>query len=230
MATGAALILFALLVTARPKDDAHVLRGALLSAGVALAVLLSVLLRTANYGLDASLTPGGGWLGWGFGLLLGTALAQLDWSGKPHPQQAKSGLTLAVLGIFLILSLVFFAFSAPAVIARWTEGNYALIVIIVSLFAAGWGVFAFAYPGLLARLPKAWLVSWNLLFTLALTGTLLAHRVPFPATPEVRGGYGGRAERAATNPAGIDATTLSGHLPGRAYLFQAHPGCQPDAA
>ncbi len=181
---GAALILFVFLMTARLKDDVRARSGLWVSAGLALAVVLSVFLRTVNYSIDYSLTPGGGWLGWGLGLLLGYLLAQLEWKGEPNQKKTKSGPTPAVLGIFMVLALVYFAFSAPAVIARWTEGDYALIVIIVSLFSAGWGILAFSKPGFFDRLPKRWLVLWNVLFTLSLTGTILAHRVSFPATPE----------------------------------------------
>jgi endonuclease/exonuclease/phosphatase family metal-dependent hydrolase len=37
---------------------------------------------------------------------------------------------------------------------------------------------------MIERLSSRWLVVWNILFALALTGLLLAHRVPFPPTPE----------------------------------------------
>ena len=40
----------------------------------------------------------------------------------------------------MVLTLIYFAFSAPAVIARWTEGNYTLIVLAVSLLACAWVV------------------------------------------------------------------------------------------
>jgi endonuclease/exonuclease/phosphatase family metal-dependent hydrolase len=182
--TGAALILFTFLLNSRPKDGAQAQTGLDISTGLALAVVLSVFLRTVNYGLDYSLTPAGSWLGWGLGILLGYLLAQLDWSSTSNPKQTGSGLTPAVLGIFLVLSLVYFAFSAPAVIARWTEGNYVFIVSAVSLLAAGWGVITVTQPGMIKRLSSRWLVVWNILFALALTGLLLAHRVPFPPTPE----------------------------------------------
>jgi endonuclease/exonuclease/phosphatase family metal-dependent hydrolase len=182
--TGAALILFVLLMKARPKEDVSNRSGLWISTGLALAIVLSVFLRTVNYSLDYSLTPGGGWLGWGLCLLLGYLLTQLDWNSTPTSRQAKSKPTLAVLGIFMALALVYFAFSAPAVIARWTEGDYALIVIIVSLLSVGWGILAFSKPSFFDRLPQRWLVTWNVLFTLSLTGTILAHRVSFPATPE----------------------------------------------
>ena len=180
--TGAALILFPFLMTARSKGTAPIRIGWWTSAGLGLGIVLSVFLRTVNYSLDFSLTPAGGWVGWGLGLLCGYLLTGLEWSPEPTAQRSKSGITLAGLGIFLLLALVHFAFSAPAVIARWTEGNYALIVITVSLFSAGWAVLVFGNPRMLKSLSKRWLLFWNLLFTLSLTGTLLANRVPFPRT------------------------------------------------
>ena len=48
------------------------------SAGLALAVSLSVLLRTVYFGLDYSLTVAGGWSGILLGLLLAGVLTQLD--------------------------------------------------------------------------------------------------------------------------------------------------------
>ena len=63
--TGAALILFAFLLTSRPKNDSDARLGLWISAGLALAVLISTFLRTMNYGLDYSLTLAGSWLGWG---------------------------------------------------------------------------------------------------------------------------------------------------------------------
>jgi endonuclease/exonuclease/phosphatase family metal-dependent hydrolase len=182
--TGAALLLFALLVTAKPKGETRPRAGLWISAGLAVAVCISVLLRTLNYSIDYSLTPSGGWVGWGLGVLLGLLMLQLDWTREPSPRQKTRGLAGALLGVFLVLTLVYFVFSAPAVLARWTEGNYALIVSAVSLLAAGWAWLAIGRPPLLERLSPTGLVLWNLLFTFSLVGTILAHRVPFPQTPE----------------------------------------------
>jgi endonuclease/exonuclease/phosphatase family metal-dependent hydrolase len=182
--TGAALILFPLLVVAKPKGESRLQTGLWISAGLALAVALSILLRTLNFSIDYSLTPAGSWAGWGLGALFGFLLTQLDWMQESAPQKKNYGLTGALLGIFLILTLVYFVFSAPAVIARWTEGNYAFIVITVSLLAVSWAWLSFVQPRLLERLTQTGLVLWNLLFTLCLVGTILVHRVPFPPTPD----------------------------------------------
>jgi len=181
---GAALILFALLAAARPRGEFKSQTGLWVSGGLALSVSLSALLRTLNYSIDYSLTLAGGWAGWILGALLGLLITQMDWTGEPSPQNKEGGLSGAVVGIFLVLTLVYFAFSAPAVIVRWTEGNYASIVLTVSLLAAGWAWLSLSQPQLSERITPLGLVLWNLAFTLSLTGTILTHRVAFPQTPD----------------------------------------------
>jgi endonuclease/exonuclease/phosphatase family metal-dependent hydrolase len=188
LATGAALCLFFLVLAEKPKGETHSRVGLWGSAGLALAVGLSALLRTVSLGLDYSLTPAGGWVGWGLGLALGGLLTQLDRESKPAVQPGGGSVTAPILGpivgIYLSVTLVYFAFSAPAVIARWTEGNYTYIVAAISLLSTGWVLLALSRPHWIERINTRLLVFWNLLFTICLTGTLLAHRVPFPPTPE----------------------------------------------
>lgn len=176
--TGAALLLFPALVASRKKEDSKSYTG------LALAVGLSVLLRTLNYSLDYSLTPAGSWVGWGLGLIFAWALTQLDLEGITSAGARNEGVTPAVIGIFLIIALAWFAFSAPAVIARWTEGNYVWIVLAVGLLSLGMVFLVLWNPGLPDRLPRRWLLIWNLTFTFSLTATILAHRVAFPLTPD----------------------------------------------
>lgn len=183
LATGASLSIFFILLTLKPRGESHSQAGLWGSAGLALAVGFSVLLRTLDFGLDYSLTVPGGWAGWAFGLSLGWMLAHLDLETSPASGEKPVGETPAILGFFLVLTLVWFAFSAPSVIARWTEGSYPLIVIIVSLLALGWVLVTLLRPHFLDRVSRPLLVVWNLAFTLCLTVTILVHGVPFPATP-----------------------------------------------
>jgi endonuclease/exonuclease/phosphatase family metal-dependent hydrolase len=181
----AVLSLFFLLLWAKPKGETNSSMGLWGSAGLALAICISVLLRTLDYGLDYSLIPAGGWVGWGLGLSLGWLLTQLDIeSQEAKTEKKQENVAFAVLGIFLVLTLVWFSFSAPAVIARWTEGNYTLIVMAISLFAVGWVLLALIRPQWFDRISPRGLLLWNLLFALCLTATILAHRVPFPPTPD----------------------------------------------
>jgi endonuclease/exonuclease/phosphatase family metal-dependent hydrolase len=182
--TGSALLLFPFLATARPKGESQTQSGIAGSAGLALAVGVSVLLRTLNYSLDLSVTPAGGWIGWGLGLLLGRCLTQLDWDDQPALQRSKPKVGSVILGIYLVLALTYFAFSAPAVIARWTQGNYVLIVLAVSLLSVGWVFLTLSNPGLFERISHRVLLLWNLVFTLSLTWTILAQRIAFPLSPD----------------------------------------------
>jgi endonuclease/exonuclease/phosphatase family metal-dependent hydrolase len=176
IATAASLSLFFLLISTKPAV------GRWAPAGLALAVGLSTLLRTVGHGIEISLTPAGGWIGLVLGFLLGCCLALSDLKPEPAAQQTGGKRTIPIWGIYLILTLVYFSVSAPAVIARWTEGNYTLIVGAISLFSLGWAWLSTSRPGLLERVSPRLLILWNLLFTASLTLTLLAQRVSFPPT------------------------------------------------
>ena len=184
ISTGTALMLFPFLMTAKAKDDSSCCPSLWISAGLALAVGFFAFLRTINYGLDYSLLPEGGWAGWGLGAALGFLLTTLDWKISDRAQTNSRPLTLAVTGIFMVVALAWFAFSAPSVIARWTEGDYRLIVIAVSLLALTWVGLSLGKPRWIENISPTWLLIWNLLFTLSLMMTILAHRVPFPLTPD----------------------------------------------
>lgn len=183
LGVGATLLLLPLILTARPRGEPGSRSGLEASAGLALAIGLSITLRTLNYTLDYSLTPGGGWLGWVLGLILGWLFLRLDWQWDSSDSAPGSPSTLNIIGIFLALTLAYFAFSAPAVIARWTGGSYTLIILLTSLLSLGWAALVLYRPGLLADISRRTLLAWNLLFALALVATIQAHRVPYPPTP-----------------------------------------------
>ncbi|MEJ2750184.1 MAG: hypothetical protein P8183_20095, partial [Anaerolineae bacterium] len=108
--TFAVLSLIFLLLRAKPKGETRSNIGLWGSAGLALAVGLSVLLRTVDYGIEYSLTTAGVWVGWGLGLVLGWLLRQLE-LGNEVVQVEEMGhgrVTPAILGLFLVLTLVWF--------------------------------------------------------------------------------------------------------------------------
>ncbi len=182
IATAAVISLFLLMLPAQPRGTTHSRTGLWASAGLALAVGLSVLLRTVYFGLDYSLSPAGGWSGILLGLLLGAALTQMEPVSLPQEDREVGGVTTALLGLFLVLTLVYFAFSAPSVISRWTGANYTCIVLAVSLLAAGWILLALLRSQVIQNINRRLLLAANLAFTLCLTGTILVHGVPFPPT------------------------------------------------
>jgi endonuclease/exonuclease/phosphatase family metal-dependent hydrolase len=178
IATGASLSLLFLLLSSIPQV------GRWGGAGLALSVGLSTLLRTTGEGIEYSLTPLGGWVGWVLCILLVGLLLLSKVGSEPVSKQAGGRKTLPILGIYLILVLVHFSFSAPAVIARWTEGNYTLIVCAVSLFSLGFAWLLARVPQMAHLLGTRPLVLLNLLFTIGLTLTLRLHQVLFPLTPD----------------------------------------------
>jgi endonuclease/exonuclease/phosphatase family metal-dependent hydrolase len=181
---GAALSLLPFLLTARGKGHPGSSASSWASSGLALAIGLSVLLRTLGFGLDYSLVPEGGWVGWALAGVLGFLLTLLDWQVQDSTRTRSGPVALDVFGILLIIGLAWFAFSAPSVISRWTEGGFRLITMGVSLLSVVWVGVALVRPRWLNRVPSAGLLAWNLAFTLSLLLTILAHRVPFPQAPD----------------------------------------------
>lgn len=187
--TASALILLPILLAEllgedlRQKESA-VIRGLLAAQALAMATAISILLRTFSFTLDASLTPQYGVIGWLLGILLGGALTRLSPTEKAPRVEKPTGVFTASLGMMSLLGLVYFAFSSPGVIARWTGGNYALIVGGVSLITLGWLVLSLRYPARAGQVRRGFLFVWNLLFTISLVGTILVHTVQFPITPD----------------------------------------------
>jgi len=182
--TGAALMLFPFLITAKTKEDSSDYPSLGISAGLALAIGFSAFLRTVNYGLDYSLHSEGSWIGWVLGIALGYLLTSLDWNtADKTPTKTRPG-KLALIGIFLVIGLAWFSFSAPSVIARWTQADYRWIVLAVSLQTLAWVGLSLGKPEWMEKISPTILLIWNFLFTASLLMTILAHRVPFPQTPD----------------------------------------------
>ncbi|MCX8063086.1 MAG: endonuclease/exonuclease/phosphatase family protein [Anaerolineales bacterium] len=182
LASAAALFLFPLLINT--QSDGERPTGQAFSLGLALAVGASILLRTLGYGIDYSLQTEGGWLGWVLGLGLGYALRRVAFlATKEKPASAREAL-LPLLGVWMVFALVYFAFSAPSVLARWAESDYRMTVFLISLLCLIWVGGLILRPTWIEDLSPTLVLIWNLLFTLALTTTLLVNRVAFPPSPD----------------------------------------------
>ena len=180
---GAALLLLPILIASLKKDGKNLLLAP--AQGLALAVSLSILLRSMNASIDYSLTADGGWIGWMLGVILAYLLAQL--LRQPISESAPSGekVTSSLVGCMAIITLMYFAFASPAVIVRWTQADYFLTITATAFFTLLWLWLSLRAPERISRINPGLLITWNLLFTLALTATILAHTVQFPANPSV---------------------------------------------
>jgi len=186
--TGAAFILLPIMLASSPDLGEGEERRAP-AQGLALAVGLSVLFRTLNYTVDISMTRGYEWIGWILAAPLCCLLPQFVSGAKKERDGEHKGIVTAAIGTatsgtVTILGLVYFAFSSPGVIARWTEGNYQFIVITVSFMSLLWLVLSLWKPALLGGLKSQIVNVWNILFLLSLCGTILAHTVRFPSSPD----------------------------------------------
>ncbi len=86
------------------------------------------------------------------------------------------------LGLAATIVLVYFAFSSPTVMARWTRSSYLLILILLVLTLGGSIWVASSQTMVIAKLSTVTLLIWNALFVLSLTLILLAYQVRFPLT------------------------------------------------
>jgi len=189
LGSGLFLIFFGLVISRLGRKADHHSAGAV-ALGLAFAVLLSMLLRALFSGNDISEFGSFRALSWLFAAI-GYALLAF-WTQTVEPS-AKSTANSQPTGFWRTtalwiaftsnLILLYFAFTSPTVIARWTGENY---IYIAALAAAALVLFIVQRAaGLFSRwlLKPAVVMTWNGLFVLSLTYTLLSHQIFFPAHP-----------------------------------------------
>lgn len=170
----------------RQKKESQVLP---FTAGLTGGLLLYMLFRVWNSGVDPFIQYS--WRTIGVILAAVSAFLLLGWLDKLVEPQAKSrrtskgpflrlaGLTL---GMISALTLLYFAFESPNVLARWTGASYLGIVALVAL------AFGLLTTLLLLKriinVPKIWLFLLNFVFAAALLLAILPHQLTFPTSPE----------------------------------------------
>lgn len=165
--------------------------GRLMATSLVLAVSASVLFRTLGSTMDLT---NEGWfraiavvIAVGVGTLLPRAIQgeipDTEQSEKESPK-ASWGKTIALnFGISAVFLLLYFAFSSPAVITRWAEADYLLILSLaaISLAAFVW-LLALVKRDSFPILPVvATIISAG--FVLALTLTLDINQTVLPSEP-----------------------------------------------
>lgn len=181
LAAAAALLLFPLLLITRIQDARPA--GRSLSLGFSLAVGISVCLRTLGYGIDYSLQPQGGWLGWILGLGLGIALQDVQFAQPEGKTSSARQSLVSLLGIWMAFTLLYFAFSAPSVLSRWVDSDYRMTVFLISLLCFIWLGILMIRPTWIRAFSARLVLLCNPLFTIALTATLFMNRPSFPPSP-----------------------------------------------
>jgi len=186
--TALSLGLFPFLLNTREIEGKSGSQGFSASLGLALTLIISIMLRSLNSGIDYSLTMKGSWVGWVMGLILGISMISLERTriGIEQSPESDNGkippVTSSLFGIFMILSLIYFIFSDPGVLARWTEGNYKAIVILVDIFSVGWFISRMLFRSIYERISRRFIIGWNILFSVSLLAMIFVNQIGFPET------------------------------------------------
>ena len=169
--------------------------GLFLTAGLAGSVGLSIMLRSLNSSVDLSLDGVNIWVGWLLAAIAALLLAILlpvkptvEASSEPaNPAEQPAGSRGRVVGLCLglvgVLLAFYYAFTSPAVIARWVEGNYLWIILIAGGSLSLFGILFVWRPARFTGISPLVLLAYNLLFLISLLLTISPHQLSFPVNP-----------------------------------------------
>lgn len=182
---GLLLIMFPVLLAHTRRDG--VFNGLTIGAGVTSALAISILLRTLGAGSDISLLfP---WIGWlTSGLLVGVIIvllptsvpARLDVEPERPGFLRVTALSIGFMGALLVL---YFAFTSPTVLARWSGTDYRLILLTLGIALCVY--FALLTNGRILRLSGKLLIFWNAMFLISGTAAILINQTAFPTESSV---------------------------------------------
>ncbi|MHA1112292.1 MAG: endonuclease/exonuclease/phosphatase family protein [Promethearchaeota archaeon] len=202
LGVGCFMMLFPTLLSLRKtQNKPH--SGLNLGISMVIAVCVSILFRILNSSIDISTFSWFQAIGWVLGgieiLLLLDALqyikiftrkqapeaeGEVSPEEKPpdtHSSKKRGKVFGATIGFSSVFVLIYFVFSSPTMLTRWTEANFLLITIFMIIVFCATVVILIIKPGLIAHI-KSWIIwVWNGLFTLSLVGTILINQVIFPS-------------------------------------------------
>ena len=182
----ACLMLFLPSLLKNLGDQDRITTGFTLTAGLAVGLSLAFLFRALGSGLDITVDGGLRWLGPLLAVIAGIILPGVLPKPTIHPlpddKPAKlgkiTGLSIGIISVFIVL---FYTFTNPGVIGRWTAANY--LAVFAGVIAA-LVIFALLFTSsrvFLAALNRTVVLIWNDLFVLMLVLTILPYQVHFPS-------------------------------------------------
>jgi len=190
---GCFMIFFPIYLHKKTKGNCES-NGILLGSGLGLGLLLSILLRTLGSSIDISTYSWFMWIGWILAIFAGLTiihLANSEQSSTSSNDITKSNFNPAskwkiiglTLGMISVITLIYFVFSSPTVIARWTEVNYILILTVLVLVNSAFIILVISNPEIIGKLKSNIVTIWNITFIMALILTILGNTVIFAFVP-----------------------------------------------
>lgn len=156
--------------------------------GFTLGVLASVTLRALGSTMDVSMTGITQSIGWILGIMAvvllyrNFAYIKRDKSNQlSTTHKSRPGSSIAIMSS---ITLIYFIFSSPGVISRWTEADYNSILIVYTAVLTLTVIIFSMNNSIFTRVKKGILTIWNAVFFISLLLTILLNTIPFPATHE----------------------------------------------
>lgn len=156
--------------------------------GFTLSILASVTLRTIGSTIDISMTGITQSIGWILSviavILLYKNFAYIKKNNSDaliKTMKSRSGSAFAIMSS---ITLIYFVFSSPGVISRWTGAGYNSIIIVYTAVLTLTAVIFSMRNSIFLRIKKGFLTIWNAVFFASLLLTILLNTIPFPQTHE----------------------------------------------
>ncbi len=180
--TASFLIFLPAFLAVQSRESAG-MRGLLIGLGALFAVALSTLFRALNSSVDLSSAGVGQIVIWVLALIAAwlmlakfSMVTRTDQSASMASQGRIIAYSVGFVGGLLLL---YFAFTAPQVIARWTEVD-ALPILAVLVLALCLYIVVVNCWVKRATISSTLILIWNTLFVVALTLTIALHQMNFP--------------------------------------------------
>jgi len=189
---GCFLIYFPVFLQQKSKHDEEQ-SGLTLGLGLAIGLTLSILFRILGSTIDISTYSWFQMIGWILALIAAFMVIgmlkteeKVTMDNSTSPEHSVStlktiGLTLGLIGILI---MIYYSFSSPTVISRWTEGDYFFILLLIILMLTLFVIFITFKRDLLTKMEPWMIWLWNALFVITLILTIILNQIQFPFSVE----------------------------------------------